>query len=695
MPTYGLQFDGSNDYVSIPLFTATDDFSISLTFTFDDATVDMLLGHTGTISNQVHTKVDGSVWFDIGGTAGSFGAFLVVGEAYTLEIYRIGEDVFCECNGYSTQVVNSNTSSFNAIGRYFLGQNALTIMSGLSDWTNGTDIRQYDFNQSTGSVLPDSVGSQDGTLTNFPVDDSQWVDLTVYGLQFDGVDDYVSIPTFSTSGDFSISLTFKYSNVTQDDCLIGRRTSFDQLYTRTNGDCKASISSKAMTCVAGLVDGETYTVVLSRTGGLAKLEINGFSDTATGTGLLIFDVLGNFYDINHPLTVMSGLSDWTDGTDIRQYDFNQSTGSVLPDLIGSQDGTLTDFPGDDSQWVELGGGGGPITHEAALIIAASLNQSVTPLTAFLTSIVLGIGLDDLNATGADLDGAVTLNAALDNPAASTADFNPTLALDAGLSESPESTAVFNSAVALNLGLTKTAAVAATLNGTLNLGFSGGLSTNTQWVANAVLALVAELGDSYTYGSILGADLLLGVGAGYSPTGNNSIESGLSLNINLTQNQTDNLDWAGTLTLSNLLSESFIYGAIQSADLTLGINAGYLPLGDKTIEAALTLNANLNQLGTNTTDWAGDITLAAQLTDTTTATGVFDASISLNTSSGDNYLPGLTFEEQIQLGAALNSALGAIILGAGDGDPFKTFIIESQNRSFTVAVELRSFKITKD
>ncbi|MCH7547125.1 MAG: hypothetical protein IID30_12065, partial [Planctomycetes bacterium] len=53
----------------------------------------------------------------------------------------------------------------------------------------------WKFNETTGTTAADSLGSSDGTLTNFPGDNSQWSCLEGGSLIFDGSDDYVSLPT--------------------------------------------------------------------------------------------------------------------------------------------------------------------------------------------------------------------------------------------------------------------------------------------------------------------------------------------------------------------------------------------------------------------------------------------------------------------------------------------------------------------
>jgi hypothetical protein len=74
---------------------------------------------------------------------------------------------------------------------------------------------------------------------------------------------------------------------------------------------------------------------------------------------------------------------WLDDALVHNYDPSASngTGSILPDTAGSNDGTLVNFPNDDSQWVFYDDGqGGIVTADAAYTIAApafTANASAT------------------------------------------------------------------------------------------------------------------------------------------------------------------------------------------------------------------------------------------------------------------------------------------------------------------------------
>ncbi len=78
-----------------------------------------------------------------------------------------------------------DTLDLRQLALSWLGEEAIHIHVPISYWQ---------FDEQSGSSAADSVGENHGTLTNFPIDDSQWVDGKVDGaLNFDGLDDYVEI----------------------------------------------------------------------------------------------------------------------------------------------------------------------------------------------------------------------------------------------------------------------------------------------------------------------------------------------------------------------------------------------------------------------------------------------------------------------------------------------------------------------
>jgi len=82
------------------------------------------------------------------------------------------------------------------------------------NWLFSVDpLAHWKFDDDTGSLAADAVGSHDGTLTNFPTDDSQWAPGKVdSALIFDGVDDFVDIgndPGLDITNDLTVSAWVK------------------------------------------------------------------------------------------------------------------------------------------------------------------------------------------------------------------------------------------------------------------------------------------------------------------------------------------------------------------------------------------------------------------------------------------------------------------------------------------------------
>jgi len=116
---------------------------------------------------------------------------------------------------------------------------ALFVISFVSAATVPQDglVAYYKFNDGSGSVLSDSVGGSDGTLTNGPT----WsTGIEGGALQFDGVDDYVSLPDdlgYRDSG-FSVFIWYKTLSTGSWEIMLGgnewevSKSSVDTLLTK-------------------------------------------------------------------------------------------------------------------------------------------------------------------------------------------------------------------------------------------------------------------------------------------------------------------------------------------------------------------------------------------------------------------------------------------------------------------------------
>lgn len=212
-----------------------------------------------------------------------------------------------------------------------------------------------------------------------------------YYLQFDGINDYVagdaSALTESASS-FSVELELKSSNPQQSDtkaysvgtrsstvdillgfqstgtfrAFVRRNNNFVRLFTQILSPDAVYKVRLDMNLVTGLA--ELYLDdVLQQSGtpaGYVQTTINreryiGAETTSSG-----FAAFGLY-----------GLKEWVDGTQVSYYDPNQSagTGFVLHETLNNNDGTLINFPLDDSQWVFYG-----------TAVSTPVNLGVTNLT---------------------------------------------------------------------------------------------------------------------------------------------------------------------------------------------------------------------------------------------------------------------------------------------------------------------------
>ena len=78
-------------------------------------------------------------------------------------------------------------------------------------------VGHWKLDESSGTTATDATGSHNGTLTNFPGDDSQWTTGRLGGaLRFDGVDDYVAITGYTGvlgTGSRTVAAWIKTSSV--------------------------------------------------------------------------------------------------------------------------------------------------------------------------------------------------------------------------------------------------------------------------------------------------------------------------------------------------------------------------------------------------------------------------------------------------------------------------------------------------
>jgi len=142
-------------------------------------------------------------------------------------------------------------------------------------------VAYYKFDEGSGTSAADSRGGNNGNLTN----GATWTTgKSGYGMQFDGVNDYVKLPNFAkpTSGQISILAWFKATATAQRQIIDMRETSSSGVYLGVNyvaGDVYAAINNDAnlllLSPSTAFNDGAWHHVAVTYNGLSPKLYADG------------------------------------------------------------------------------------------------------------------------------------------------------------------------------------------------------------------------------------------------------------------------------------------------------------------------------------------------------------------------------------------------------------------------------------
>jgi len=193
-----------------------------------------------------------------------------------------------------------------------------------------------------------------------------------WSLQFNGLNNYVSIPSYSFSGDFEIKLDFVTGDdVTGEYAIVGTNTAYNA-YIRLQDTNKIDLnlsggtptSQNVFTFNDDFLPLTRYQIIIKRVGTTVTItdyELNNLvtSDWLTSTSNFTFRTLGARGAVlnrhfNGGLVAVVFNSD-------RYYDATLSDHSntglqpVLVDTISSEDGDGNNFDTNGSAWVDLGG----------------------------------------------------------------------------------------------------------------------------------------------------------------------------------------------------------------------------------------------------------------------------------------------------------------------------------------------------
>ena len=398
----------------------------------------------------------------------SFPHFLEEGNNYTIKVVKTSpslHELFID--GVLVSTLTDDTSgtgggsNFPRIAGTFGGFRVFNLYS-MSLEINGVLTNNWDpaLSNGTGTVLIDSVGSNNGTLTNFPTDDSQWggTDGSSY-LPFDGVDDHLTFATPinipAASGDACAYVWDIEYDGTADQTLFANPASFNDLIrivSSTEIQYRYGTTTRAYTLTTPLVVGRQ----------ILKFKKTGFDSSFYDESDTLLSPVQNsgvntihgFGADNQGRNFSSNLysakiySDFAETVLVHEWDVLSSggTGVTIPDSAGTNDATLNSFSADP--WV----GDYPSVADTTIPVITASGSDSTTITIGGTAPTFTVTASD------DTDGDITANIVV---AGDTVDVNTvgtyTITYDVSDAESNAATQVTREVVVqastLNMTLT--------------------------------------------------------------------------------------------------------------------------------------------------------------------------------------------------------------------------------------------------
>ena len=177
-----------------------------------------------------------------------------------------------------------------------------------------------------------------------------------YQLNFDGNDDYIDIPSISISNNFTIEIEIDYVSSFGSTIFVSAWPKTNGWYIGTKND-KLNFFHENITEYNGttLTDGEFYKIKIDRVGSSVNIYLDNNFETSLPDAAQWGNIERFGSSLDNQFYTPSKLRWWSfkDGVDDRFYDANDvdATGSVLVEAIQNKDGTINNFPTDDSQCV--------------------------------------------------------------------------------------------------------------------------------------------------------------------------------------------------------------------------------------------------------------------------------------------------------------------------------------------------------
>lgn len=420
-----LEFDGVDDYIKADVTDWSGSFTVEgwVKTTAQIAYTSLFSSTDSGLASSFQIDFDGSGNLQLRGAKASSGNFTVTIGAVTGEWQHIavtfdGTTVSTYLNG---ELQNTATPSFGGLftvykvgmnrtgGLPFAGEvdefriwniarTQAEIQAYMRSTLNGDESNltaYYQFDQSSGTIVTDTTGSYDATITGDP----QWVtsdalltEMAAPGnaMSFDGSDDYVALPNEDSfdfvDTDFTVETWVKIDSFTaqwqaviakgDDSWRISRRNNYDTLYFALS---KASGGSTAVNGVTSVDDGEWHHVaaVADVSNGMLYLYLDGelegstaFTDSLNSSDYEVqiganaqrsgrnfngdMDEVRIWNVARSQAEIQAYMNRTLEGDEsglMAYYNFDEVTGSTqatLTDIFDNNDGTLNGDP----TWVD-------------------------------------------------------------------------------------------------------------------------------------------------------------------------------------------------------------------------------------------------------------------------------------------------------------------------------------------------------
>lgn len=251
-----LSFDGTDDYVEADIDTLVQPFSATLDIYITDGanSASRFLSIANASGDYIGIGASSGEWkiYSHGVTPGSAGS-IQFNERLTVELAVSSSSASVTVNGVEIYSVTPTETTFlNTLNKLIIGAapdytfNSQIDLYGVTISSGGATVNDYDPSLSggIGQTLYDSVNSQNGTLNNFPNDNSQWV---VYS---DSVSADVSLAVSAPSVAVSASATMPGYNATVSFTVSTPSASVNASATLPNPSADVSYAVSAPTISA-------------------------------------------------------------------------------------------------------------------------------------------------------------------------------------------------------------------------------------------------------------------------------------------------------------------------------------------------------------------------------------------------------------------------------------------------------------